>query len=67
MKSIVHEVYISYMRYIVEEQKEASARQYSQGFIRKKPCNDSFINYKSKHRQNQVQGCRENGQHIGTN
>lgn len=36
MKSVVHEVYISYMRYIVEEQKEASARQYFKGFIRKK-------------------------------
>lgn len=34
MKSEVREVSVSYMRYIVKEQKGASARQYFKGFIR---------------------------------
>lgn len=36
MKSVVHEVYITCMMYIVEEQKQASASRYFKGFIRKK-------------------------------
>lgn len=61
MKSVVHEVYITCMMYIVEEQKQASASRYFKGFIRKKTCNGSFTKYKSKHKQNQIQDCGETG------